>query len=78
MRTLTSAQPTRRAVLRAVGVVASAAGANALGPRPANAAAYPERPVRIIVPFAPAGPTDIMARILASHLGHAIGGTVIV
>ena len=78
MRTLTSARPTRRAVLRAVGVVASAAGANVLGPRPANAAAYPERPVRIIVPFAPAGPTDIMARILASHLGDAIGGTVIV
>jgi tripartite-type tricarboxylate transporter receptor subunit TctC len=31
-----------------------------------------------VVPFAPAGPTDIMARILASHLGDAIGGTVIV
>ena len=30
------------------------------------------------MPFAPAGPTDIMARILATHLGEAIGGTVIV
>jgi tripartite-type tricarboxylate transporter receptor subunit TctC len=30
------------------------------------------------VPFAPAGPTDIMARILSTHLGEAINGTVIV
>jgi tripartite-type tricarboxylate transporter receptor subunit TctC len=30
------------------------------------------------VPFAPAGPTDIMARILVAHLGDAIGGTLIV
>ena len=39
---------------------------------------YPERIVRLVVPFAPAGPTDIMARILATHLGGAINGTVIV
>ncbi len=30
------------------------------------------------MPFAPAGPTDIMGRILARHLGEAIGGTVVV
>src|SRR3979490_2294807 len=34
--------------------------------------------MKVIVPVAPAGPTDIMARILATHLGEAIGGTVIV
>jgi len=42
------------------------------------AAGYPERPIRIIVPFAPAGPTDIMARIVGDSLGAALGGTVIV
>lgn len=66
--------PSRRDVLRA-GV---AIGAAALVPTWARAAGYPERPVKIVVPFAPAGPTDIMARILATHLGEAINGTVIV
>src|SRR3979490_1439058 len=34
--------------------------------------------MKVIVPVAPAGPTDIMARILSTHLGDALGGTVIV
>jgi tripartite-type tricarboxylate transporter receptor subunit TctC len=66
--------PSRREVLRA-GV---AIGAAALAPTWARAVGYPERPVKIVVPFAPAGPTDIMARILSTHLGEAINGTVIV
>jgi len=78
MRALRSAGPTRRALLRVAGTLASAAGTCALGLKPSKAAAYPDRPIRIIVPFAPAGPTDIMARILASRLGDAVGGTVIV
>jgi tripartite-type tricarboxylate transporter receptor subunit TctC len=68
----------RRAVLRAGGRLITAAAATALGPRFAHAAGYPERPIRIIVPFAPAGPTDIMGRILARHLGEALGGTAVV
>jgi tripartite-type tricarboxylate transporter receptor subunit TctC len=70
--------PSRRAVLRAAGGVMAVAATSSLGARRAQAAGYPERPVRIIVPFAPAGPTDIMARILSQHLGDALGGTVIV
>lgn len=46
--------------------------------RPARAAEYPNRPVRLIVPFAPAGPTDIIARIVAAHLGERMGGSFIV
>ena len=72
----------RREVLRAGGTLVSLAAAASLGvslgARPAKAAGYPERPIKIIVPFAPAGPTDIMARILATHLGEAIGGTMVV
>ena len=55
-----------------------AAATSSLAPARAKAAGYPEHPVKIIVPFAPAGPTDIMARILIAHLGDAIGGTMIV
>ena len=43
-----------------------------------SAATYPNRPVKIISPFAPGGATDILARILAQKLGEAWKQTVIV
>jgi tripartite-type tricarboxylate transporter receptor subunit TctC len=51
----------------------------ALAPRPASAAdAYPTRPVRLIVGLVAGGGTDVIARIVASKLGDALGQPVVV
>jgi len=41
-------------------------------------AAWPERTIRIIVPWAPGGSTDILARTVADQLSRSLGQTVIV
>jgi tripartite-type tricarboxylate transporter receptor subunit TctC len=66
--------PTRRALLQGAGV--AALGAPFIGS--ARAAAYPDRTVRIVVPFGAGGPSDLTARLLSQKFGEAMGQTFIV
>lgn len=60
-----------RRIMLAVATIASMAGTVA-------AQGYPNKGITLIVPFAPGGPTDIIARLAGEHMGQTLGQQVLV
>ena len=57
----------RRAALALLAIVATALAAQAQGTD-----AFPARPITLVVPFAPSGGNDIMARLVGERMGKAL------
>ena len=64
----------RRSLLAAL----AALGLSALAIQPAAAQAYPNRPVKIVIPFAPGGPTEFIIRLVADRLTAALGQAFVI
>jgi tripartite-type tricarboxylate transporter receptor subunit TctC len=60
----------------AVSVLIAAAGL--LPAAAVQAQKYPERPIRLIVPFSPGGTSDLLGRVVGQRLGEGLGTTVVI
>ncbi|MGZ3361724.1 MAG: hypothetical protein ACXU84_20575, partial [Xanthobacteraceae bacterium] len=66
----------RSAAAKFASIVAVAALALVAAPPAADAQGFPSKPVRIIVPYTPGSPNDVMVRLLAQHLQGRLGQAV--
>src|SRR5262245_61634476 len=73
-----SAALSRRRVIKAAGALATGVAAPAFLRAGSALAAYPDRPVKIVVANTPGGPSDIIARFMAAAMQQATGGTFVV
>lgn len=58
--------------------LATVLAAAALQPAQAQSASYPDRPIKMVVPYPPGGPTDLTARVVAAEMSNNIGQPVVV
>ena len=65
-------------IIRPSGILLSTILVSAFAPAATAADNYPTRPIRLIVPFAPGGGTDMVARVIAPKLSERFGGTSVI
>jgi tripartite-type tricarboxylate transporter receptor subunit TctC len=68
----------RRQLLGRIAGVAVGSAAVAAGPSHAADAAYPNRPIRLVVPFPPGGSADVLARLMGERITAALGQPVVI
>ncbi|MBC7378891.1 MAG: tripartite tricarboxylate transporter substrate binding protein [Burkholderiaceae bacterium] len=66
------------AALFLTAALSTALPASAQAPVPAAVQNYPERPIKLVSPFPPGGPTDVMARLIGGQMARALGQPVII
>lgn len=69
---------------RLLGGIAASSGASVLAltllvapTAHADTSAYPDRPVQMVIPYPPGGPTDLTARVVAAEMGSVLGQPVV-
>jgi tripartite-type tricarboxylate transporter receptor subunit TctC len=68
----------RRRVLKATGTIAAGLAAPTFLPIGSAWAAYPDKPIKIVVANTPGGPSDITARMMAAEMQQVLGGSIFV
>ncbi|HUI97534.1 MAG TPA: tripartite tricarboxylate transporter substrate binding protein [Xanthobacteraceae bacterium] len=68
----------RKLVWRAACLTVLAALLGAAAAAAGSAEEYPSRPIRLVVPFAPGGPADFLARLVGQKLGDALGQQLVI
>jgi len=78
MQCVVTSSPSRRAALTSLAALAFSAGALAQSASSPSPAAWPAKPIRMVVPFTPGGSTDILARAIGQKLTEAWGQPVVI
>ena len=68
----------RRRILKATGAIVAGLAAPTFLRMSSALAAYPDRPIKIVVANTPGGPSDISARMMAAEMQQVLGGSVFV
>lgn len=76
IRAEASCNPRRRRLL--IGAAGATLGALGGGARAFAATGYPSKPLRVVIPYPPGGPTDIVGRIVATTLADKLGQSVVI